>query len=296
MGKKTYKNTINLIFIAFFSLVNLAQYVVPNHFILDYWFPIFSVLFFIASFPYLNSVKIFTTLVITSWISSFITEKLFLEHFYGYDIIFMLASFKIFSVSSITGFLAAKFCLYYFEKNLLNRNKIILGGGTAVVLLVTGITVVLFNISSDNKIKEEVKKRLQLAKNISVYYNQSQNRHINNQVVIQQKLIKNLYSIKGGSISHGYNGHITISSNKLGISLIYKGIPEGEACYMFYFSDSPKIYGFNDIFVNGELVQSRANYKNIKNGKEICYESNNKVTIRYTGSYIELERASGYFK
>ncbi|MCW8834061.1 MAG: hypothetical protein OQK03_12135 [Colwellia sp.] len=64
---------------------------------------------------------------------------------------------------------------------------------------------------------------------------------------------------------------------------------------MLYFSNSPEIYGFNDIFVNDELVQSRANYKNIKNGKEACYESDGKVTIRYSGLYEEFERASRYF-
>lgn len=290
-----HKNAMNFIFIAFFSLAILAQYIVPNNFILHYWFPLFSVSFFIAAFLYLDSIKLFITLVVISWISSFIIAKLFLGQFYGYDVIFIFLYFKVFSVSSITGFLAAKFCAYYLEKNLLNRNKVILGVGSMVSLLMIVMTFIFSDISSGDKVKEEVNKRLELAKKISVYYNQSQNRNINNQVVIQQNLIKDLYSAKDGTISHGYNGDITISSDNIGISLVYEGIPKGKACYMLYFSDSPKIYGFNDIFVNDELVQSRVNYKNIKNGKEICYESDNKVTIRYTGSYADLVQASKYF-
>lgn len=295
MNEIINKNVMNLIFIAFFSLAILAQYIVPNNFILHYWFPLFSVSFFIAAFPYLNSLKLFITLVVTSWISSFIIAKLFLGQFYGYDFIFIFLYFKIFSVSSITGYLTAKLCAYYLEKNLLNRNKLISGGGVVVSLLMIVIIFIFSGISSDNKIKEEINKRLELTKNISVYYNQSQNRNINNQIIIQQKLIKDLYSAKDGTISHGYNGDITISSDYIGISLIYEGIPEGEACYMLYFSDSPEIYGFNDIFVNDKLVQSRINYKNIKNGKDICYESDSEVTIRYTGSYADFVQASKYF-
>lgn len=286
---------MNLLFVAFFSLAIVAQYIVPNNFILHYWFPIFSISFFVAAFPYLNSVRVFITLVVTSWISSFVIARLFLEHFYSYDVIFILLYFKIFSISSITGFIAAKLCAYYFEKNFFNGSKVILGG-SLVSLMAILITFIFFNISSENKIKVEIKKRLQLAKNISVYYNQSQNRNINNQVVIKQHLFKDLYLVQEEIIRHGYNGDITISSDNIGISLVYEDIPRGEICYMLYFSDSPKIYGFNDVFVNDKLVQSRTNYKSIKNGKEICYASDNKVTIRFTGSYVELKQASKFFK
>lgn len=295
MSKVINKNVMNVIFITFFSLAIPAQFIVPNNIVLNYWFPIFSVFFFISAFPYLNSLKVFITLVITSWIASFIIVKLVFGHFYGYDIVFILIYFKIFSVSSIAGFIAAKFCAYFVEKNLFNKNKLLLFGTGTISVLVIVISFIFFDSSSGNKIEEEVKKRRLLAENISVYYNQSRNRHINNQVVIQEKLIKNLYLAKEKTISHGYNGDITISSDDLGISLVYEGIPADEACYMFYFFDSPSTYGFGDTFVNDALVQSRVNYKSIKNGKAICYESDNKVTIRYTGSYAELEQASKYF-
>lgn len=294
ISTKMSKIAMNLLFVVFFSLAIIAQYFIPNNIVLDYWFLIFGILFFIAAFPYLNSFKIFITLVTISWIASLILAKLIFEQFHGYYFVLVLLYFKVLFVSSVTGFIAAKVCVYYVSKYLFNNNRLIIYGGGSALLLAFTTTFIFVNFSSGRTIQQEVINRLQLAKKISLYYNQSNNKHIDNQVVIEQKLIEGIYLAKGGIISHGYGGDITISSDDLGISLVYKDIPKGEACYMFYFSDSPRVYGFYDIFVNDELVRSHINYKSIKNGKEICYASDEKVTIRYTGSYADFEQASKY--
>ncbi|AOW77540.1 hypothetical protein A3Q34_12155 [Colwellia sp. PAMC 20917] len=294
MGSIIQKSKINFIFIAFFSLATLAQHVVPDNVVLHYWFPIFSILFFITAFPYIDSPKIFITLVLISWISSFIVVKLFLGHFYGYDVIFILLYLKIFSISSATGFITAKFFALYLEKNLFNKKKVIILVGTAISLLVAVTIFINFDVSSENKLHNELRKRFQLAESISVYYNRSRNKNINNQIAIEQKLIDDLYSVKEGIISHGYDDNITISSDHIGISLVYEGIPENEVCNMFDYFSSPNLYGFADTFVNNVLVRSRVNYKNIINSKDICYKSDDKVTIRYTGSYADFDRYSKY--
>lgn len=291
MGNIIHKNVKSFIFIVFFSLATLAQYVVPDNIVLQYWFPIFSILFFIAAFPYLDSPKIFITLVLISWISSFIVAKLFLGHFYGYDVIFILLYLKIFSISSATGFISAKFFAYYLEENLLNRKKIIILGGSAVSLLVAVITFITFDVSAVDKLKVEVRKRMLLAKNITLHYGRTSNKNISNKVIIEQRLIKDLYVANEETLTHGFNGDIKVISDINGISLIYENIPEDEACYWFYFMDSPSTYGFDDTFINGVLVNSRINYKSIENGKELCFSADNNVTIRYAASYNGLKRS-----
>lgn len=291
MGNNIYINKKNFIFIAFFSLAILAVYAVPDSIVLHYWLPIFSILFFIAAFPYLDSPKIFITLVLISWISSFIVTKLFLGHFYGYDVIFILLYLKIFSISSVTGFITAKFFEHYLKKNMFSINKIIILGGTVISFLVAVTTFIIFDVSSEEKLKVEVRKRMLLAENITLYYGRSSIKNINNKVVIDQRLIKDLYVANKKALTHGFNGAIKVISDINGISLVYEDIPAGETCFWFYFMDSPKAYGFDDTFINDILVQSRVNYKSIKNGKELCFSSENKVTIRYTASYQALTRA-----
>jgi hypothetical protein len=290
MGSIINKSVRNLFFVAFFTLVILSQFFVSNNIVLNYWFPIFCILFFIAAFPYLDFPKTFITLALISWISSFIAAKLFLGHFYGYDVIFILLYLKIFSISSATGFITAKFFSHYLNKNLFNKKKVLVLGGAAVSLLVAITTFITSDVSVANKLKIEVKKRIELARNITLHYGQTSNKSINNKVIIEQRLIKDLYSAKEETITHGFNGDIKIVSDINGISLIYENIPEGEACYWFYFMDSPSTYGFDDTFINEVLVNSRINYKSIKNGKELCYSTDNNVTIRYTASYKGLKR------
>lgn len=296
MDSIIHKNVKNFIFVVVFSLATLAQYVVPDNIVLHYWFPIFSILFFIAAFPYLESPKTFITLVLTSWISSFIVAKLFLGHFYGYDVIFILLYLKIFSISSATGFITAKFFAYYLEKNLLNRKKIFILGGSAFSLLVVAIAFITFDVSAVDKLKVEVRKRMLLAKNIALHYGRTSNKNISNKVIIEQRLIKDLYVANEETLTHGFNGDIKVISDLNGISLIYENIPEGEACYWFYFMDSPSTYGFDDTFINGVLVNSRINYKSIVNGKNLCYSADNNVTIRYTASYKGLKRTLKYIQ
>ncbi len=170
-------------------------------------------------------------------------------------------------------------------------NKIIILGGTAISLLVAVTTFIIFDVSSEEKLKVEVRKRMLLAKNITSYYGRSSIKNINNKVVMEQRLIKELYVANKNTLTHGFNGAIKVISDINGISLIYEDIPVGETCYWFYFMDSPAAYGFDDTFVNNVLVKSRVNYKSIKNGKELCFSSENKVTIRYTASYQGLTRA-----
>ncbi|PKG84214.1 hypothetical protein CXF85_08910 [Colwellia sp. 75C3] len=286
----------DILFIAFFSLTPISKEIIPNDIVLHYWFPIFSVLFFVAAIPYIDSIKKYFTLVLISFISGVIVANLYSDHFHGYGIIFFLLYLKIFVVSSVVGFISAKYCWHQIERRLFNKKELFLWAGFIVLFLAVGIASIIFDVSSENKLHGELRKRYQLAENISAYYNRSRNKNINNQVVIEQKLIGDLYSGKEGIISHGYGGNIIASSDHKGISLVYEGIPENEACNMFDYFSSPNIYGFDDTFVNDVLVRSRVNYKNIINSKDICYESDDKVTIRYTGSYENFDRASKYLR
>lgn len=291
---KDKQKRLDGIFILYFALAPIAQFFLPNDLILEYWFPIYFMSYFVFSLQYTSYPKRFCVLVVISFAFCVFISRAMFGAAHGYFFIFFLVYLKYTIVPSLLGFVAAKIYKYLLEKRLLSSAKKTSLLALAPFLLVTGgvggISISIFNA---NYLGDEVIKRLDLAKNIASHYQKTNIKDLNTSNAIELGITKALYKVSDeGVLTHGYDGEIQIISKVDGISLIYNNIPKGKVCHWFYSMNSPYIYGFGDTYVNGISTKTKTSTAAIaKKDKEVCYGDKGRVIVEYFATYNKLDKA-----
>ncbi len=87
------------------------------------------------------------------------------------------------------------------------------------------------------------------------------------------------------------------------VSVVFEKIPAGKDCYEFYYMNSPKIYGFEESFIDGVLERYDLNGSNVWNSashesfkQKVCYSGKETVTIEFRGKLNKIKEQASFFK
>jgi len=148
------------------------------------------------------------------------------------------------------------------------------------------------DISDQKYLTQEIHKRSDLLKSIARLAKSQNILSVGNDTVIKSGIVEPIYSHNDSTITHGYGGDIKIHTNDAILFVDFLDIPAGEPCYQFYFINSPGIFGFKKIYVDGKLVEFASNTESINALRnKLCFSWQKNVNIRYEASFEQLHEA-----
>ncbi len=138
----------------------------------------------------------------------------------------------------------------------------------------------------------EVNKRSVLAKRVMTAIKKGTLTRYDNDELIEQGLIQDLYTNNGNKIVHGFGGQFLIKKEGETVHLVYEGIPAKDDCYTFYAFNDPRIFGFSETRIDGvenDVPVDSASMEAFK--RKVCYSGKKSVTIEFVGSIGNIKRS-----
>ena len=102
---------------------------------------------------------------------------------------------------------------------------------------------------------------------------------------------ENIYEIKNGRIVNDYGGDVEIFHEGAEVSVTFKSIPRGDACYQLYFINDPSILGFSETYIDGVLeAYPEMSSKVMQEFKDkVCYSNKATMDIKFKGAITKIK-------
>lgn len=131
----------------------------------------------------------------------------------------------------------------------------------------------------NKKLRLEVHNKHKIFKAITDILLTNPKAPINNQVIMKNPEVSKIYQMKGFEIKNKYGGNIYITRGSYNVSVLYTGIPKGDACHNTYRVASSRPRGFDQIFVNNIPIKRRRS----KSNRFICNGHEKYYTVKFSG-------------
>jgi hypothetical protein len=101
--------------------------------------------------------------------------------------------------------------------------------------------------SDDSTFLDSVSKRYEFLKRIAIAAEEGKLVKYTSKEIIDNDLIKGLYTTKNGEIISDFGGKITLKNEaNIALSVFFEKVPKGEDCYQFYYINDPEVFGFEE--------------------------------------------------
>ena len=124
-----------------------------------------------------------------------------------------------------------------------------------------------------------------------------------NKELVENDIGKDVYTNQNHELTNNFGGKISLKKNGDTVSVVFEKIPAGKDCYEFYYMNSPKIYGFEESFIDGVLERYDLNGSNVWNSashesfkQKVCYSGKETVTIEFRGKLNKIKEQASFFK
>jgi hypothetical protein len=146
----------------------------------------------------------------------------------------------------------------------------------------------------------ELFKRSEYLKRIMLALNKGQLEDFTDQELIDLDLGNGLYTYDQGKVIHGYGGMVEIEKRGEKIYVLYSNVPAENTCYEFYFINDPKIYGFDESWIDGRLESYAdkigSTSERVEEFKqEVCYHGKQSVNIEFSGDVSNIQSKAVFF-
>lgn len=207
-------------------------------------------------------------------------------------LIFLLGSIFIIAQGAVAGFIFFKIYSWLIGNRIsASANKILLA------ILFIGIVVFMGSeIKNDRNATNETVKKTEFIKRVTLAIGRNELTQFTNKELIERGVLVGIYTTEGDRIINSYGGDVRISKEDQNIHILYTKIPSKERCFIFYYRNDPRVYGFKVTKVGGTIetypdfsVEAVDRFK-----RQVCYSGKKSVDIEFIGTLADIVQESEY--